>query len=284
MIKDLVMNGTITLVSAQPHGMKSLSWLSACMEGVHTKRVFGHFEAPTLNNVLFIETEDPEWLVKKRIQGLAKGLKLPDGAKLPGFLFTCPGPFELIKQREQLERLIEAHNLDLIVLSTLQNLLGGRSMKEQEDMADIMAMLVSVARKCPIVLLTHSPQDRSQKRAIGTIMQGANCATHIHYEKSTKGGDTFVHLSVDSKAGAGDNDFSLLLLTDPKDSDEVRSIRGLAYAGKGNKGKTKEQKIREAIQKNPNASVAEIAEIVVCDESHVRKTQKKTIKEKKASS
>jgi hypothetical protein len=114
-------------------------------------------------------------------------------------------------------------------------------------------------------------------------MQGANCATHIHYEKSTKGGETFVHLSVDSKAGAGDNDFSLLLLTDPKDSDEVRSIRGLAYAGKGNKGKTKEQKIREAIQKNPNASVAELAEIVGCDESHVRKTQKK-MKEKKAPS
>jgi hypothetical protein len=280
-IKDLVMNGTITLVSAQPHGMKSLSWLSACMEGVRTKKVFGHFEAPTLNNVLFIETEDPEWLVKKRIQGLAKGLKLPEGATLPGFFFTCPGPFELINQRKQLERLIEVHNLDLIVLSTLQNLLGGRSMKEQDQMADIMAMLVGVARKCPIVLLTHSPQDRSQKRAIGTITQGANCATHIHYEKATKGGDTFVHLSVDSKGGAGENDFSLLLLTDSKDSDHVRGVRGLTYAGKGNKGKTKEQKVREAIQQNPGASVAELVEIAGCDESHVRKTRKKMEKEKK---
>jgi hypothetical protein len=223
-------------------------------------------------------------LVKKRIQGLAKGLNLPDGAKLPGFYFTCPGPFELIKQREQLEKLIEVFNLDLIVLSTLQNLLGGRSMKEQDEMADVMAMLVGVARKCPIVLLTHSPQDRTQKRAIGTITQGANCATHIHYEKTTKGGDTFVHLSVDSKGGAGDKDFSLLLLTDSEDSDNVRSVRGLEYAGKGNKGKTKEQKVREAIQQNPNASVAELAKTAECDESHVRKTQKKIEKENEGTS
>src|ERR1700730_17590196 len=104
-IKDLVMSGTLTLVSAQPHGMKSLSWLAACMEGVHKKQVFRHFEAPKLNNVLFIETEDPEWLVKKRIQGLAQGLKLSKGAELQGFHYTCPGPFELIKQQKQLEQL-----------------------------------------------------------------------------------------------------------------------------------------------------------------------------------
>lgn len=279
-IKDLVMSGTVTLVSAHPHGMKSLSWLAASMEGVHTGKVFGRFEAPTLKNVMFIETEDPEWLVKKRIQGLAKGLKLPEGAKLPGFHYTCPGPFELIKQLEQLERLIEKYKLDLIVLSTLQNLLGGRSWKEQDEMADLMAMLVKVARKCPIVLLTHSPQDRSQKRAIGTITLGANCATHIHSEKSEKGGSTFVHLTVDSKAGATDTDFSLMLHTDPKDSDPVGSVRGLVYAGKGNRGRTKEQQVTEAIAENPNASVAELTKVADCDESYVRRIQKKMENEK----
>src|SRR5215471_4916719 len=92
-IKDLVMSGTLTLVSAHLHGMKSLSWLAAAMEGVYKKMVFNHFEAPNLNNVLFIETEDPEWLVKKRIQGISQGLKLPKDAELPGFHYTCPGPF-----------------------------------------------------------------------------------------------------------------------------------------------------------------------------------------------
>ena len=274
-IKDLVMSGTVTLVSAQPHGMKSLSWLAACMEGVHTRKVFRHFEAPDLRNVLFIETEDPEWLVKKRIQGLAKGLKLREGESLPGFHYTCPGPFELMQQEAQLERLIEEHKLDLIVLSTLQNLLGSRNWKEQGEMADVMAMLVRLARKCSIVLLTHSPQDRTQKRAIGTITLGANCATHIHSEKSQKGGSTYVHLKVDSKAGSAQTDFSVLLHADPKDNDPVRSVRGLVYAGTGNRGKTKEQKLREAIAENPDATVDELAKIADCDETYVRRIQKK---------
>src|SRR5579872_3776085 len=279
-IKDLVMSGTLTLVSAHPHGMKSLSWLAAAMEGVHKKKVFDHFEAPDLNNVLFIETEDPEWLVKRRIQGIAQGLKLPKGAELPGFHYTCPGPFELIRQEKQLEKLIEQYKLDLIVLSTLQNILGGKTWKEQGEMADVMAMLVRLARKCPIVLLTHSPQDRSQKRAIGTITVGANCATHIHSEKSEKGGSTYVHWTVDSKAGATETDFSLMLHVDKKDRDPVSSVRGLVYAGKGNRGKTKEQQVIEAMTENPDATVGELADIADCDESYVRRIQKKLEKEK----
>ena len=283
-IKDLVMSGTLTLVSAHPHGMKSLSWLAAAMEGVHTGKVFNHFEAPNLKNVMFIETEDPEWLVKKRIQGIASGLKLPKGAELPGFHFTCPGPFELIKQETQLEQLIEQYKLDLIVLSTLQNILGGKNWKEQGEMAEVMAMLVRLARKCPIVLLTHSPQDRSQKRAIGTITVGANCATHIHSEKSEKGGSTYVHWKVDSKGGATETDFSLLLHVDRKDADPVSSVRGLVYAGKGNKGKTKEQTLVEAMSENPDATVADLASMADCDETYVRRIQKKVQeqKEKKA--
>jgi AAA domain len=279
-IKDLVMSGTLTLVSAHPHGMKSLSWLIAAMQGVHRKRVFDHFEAPNLKNVLFIETEDPAWLLDKRIQGIAKGLKLPDGATLPGFHYTCPGPFELIKQEKQLEGLVEKYNLDLIVLSTLQNLLGGKNWKEQGEMAEVMAMLVRLARKCPIVLLTHSPQDRTQKRAIGTITLGANCATHIHYEKTVKADGTYIHLKVNSKAGAEETDFSLLLHADRKDPDPVGSVRGMVYAGKGNRGKTKEQPVIEAMAENPNATVAELAEIVGCDESHVRTVKRKLAKEK----
>ena len=274
-IEDLVMRGTITLVSAHPHGMKSLSWLAASMEAVHTGKVFRRFEASNLKNVLFIETEDPEWLVKKRIQGLAEGLKLPEGAELKGFHYTCPGPFELVKQQAALERLIEDLKLDLIVLSTLQNVLGKRSWKEQQEMADVMAMLVRVARKCAIVVLTHSPQDRSQKRAIGTITLGANCATHIHYDKSTKGDGTYVHLSVDSKGGAKNTDFSLMLWHDPLEKDPVSGVRGLVYAGEGNRGKTKEEMVKEKIAENPDASAAQIAAMAGCDESYVRKIRKR---------
>jgi hypothetical protein len=52
------------------------------------------------------------------------------------------------------------------------------------------------------------------------------------------------------------------------------------FNGKGNKGKTKEQQVREAIAENPDATVIEIAENADCDESYVRRIQKKMEKEK----
>jgi hypothetical protein len=272
-IEGLVMTETVTLVSAHPHAMKSLSWLYASLEGVMTKKVFGHFPAPDLDNVLFIETEDPEWLVKKRIQGFAKGLRLKEGSRIPGFRFTCPGPFDLAVQVGMLEGLINEHNLDLIILSTLQNTLEGRDWKEQKQMAEVMAKLVIIARLCPIVVLTHSPQDLRQKRAAGTITIGANCATHIHYEKAVdhKAGDTFVNLTVDSKAGATETQFALRLLRDPKDGDEVSSVRGLVYAGTGTRGRLNKKKaVHDVLQESPNASSEEIAKEVGCSERYVQ--------------
>ena len=276
-IQDLVMAGTVTLVSAHPHAMKSLSWLYACLEAVVKKKVFAHFAAPTLKNVLFIETEDPEWLVKKRIQGFAKGLGLKEDSRIPGFRFTCPGPFDLTNEVKKLESLIKEHNLDLIVLSTLQNTLEGRDWKEQRQMADVMSKLVKTARLCPIVVLTHSPQDQRQKRAAGTITIGANCATHIHYEKAVdhKAGKSFVNLSVDSKAGAAETQFALELLRDPKDGDPVSGVRGLVYAGKGKKGKHNAKNIiLAALKENPNATTEELAELADCTERHVQNIRK----------
>jgi hypothetical protein len=84
-IKNLVMAKTVTLVSAHPHAMKSLSWLYASLEAVVKGEVFGNFEAPGVKNTLFIETEDPEWLVKKRVQGFSKGLGIPESADVSGF-------------------------------------------------------------------------------------------------------------------------------------------------------------------------------------------------------
>ncbi len=277
-IQDLVMSATVTLISAHPHGMKSLSWLYACLEGVLTKKVFGHFAAPNLNNVLFVETEDPEWLVKKRIQGFAKGLGLKQGQNVPGFHFTCPGPFGLADEVKRFERLIDQLDLDLLVLSTLQNTLDGKDWNDQKEMAGVLKKLVNMARLCPIVVLTHSPQDQRQKRAAGTITIGANCATHVHYDKSIvhKTGETFVHLMVDSKAGATDTQFTLKLLRDEKDSDPVSSVRGLVYVGKGKKGKQNAKKaILDALEDDPAATCDEIAVLVGCSERYVQRIKKK---------
>ena len=277
-IENLVMAETVTLVSAHPHAMKSLSWLYASLEAVLTNRVFGHFLAPRLNNALFIETEDPEWLVKQRLQGFARGLGLKKGDLIPGFHFTCPGPFGLPNQVHNLETLIKQYSLDLIVLSTLQNTLEGRDWKEQKQMADVMANLVQTARLCPIVVLTHSPQDQRQKRAAGAITIGANCATHIHYKKSVdrKTGETFVNLTVDSKAGATETQFALRLLRDPKDPDPAGSVRGMLYDGQGRKfQRSDKDAILEALQENPNATTTEIAAITGAGARHIQNVRKK---------
>ena len=227
--------------------------------------------------MLFVETEDPEWLVKKRIQGFAKGLGLKKDANVPGFHFACPGPFGLTQEVRQLEKLIEQLDLDLIVLSTLQNTLDGKDWNDQKEMADVLKKLVKMARLCPIVVLTHSPQDQRQKRVAGTITIGANCATHVHYDKSIvhKTGETFVHLTVDTKAGATDTQFTLKLLRDEQDPDPVSSVRGLVYVGKGKKGKQNAKKaILNALEENPTATSEEIAELVGCSERYVQKVRK----------
>src|SRR5262249_21666052 len=148
---------------------------------------------------------------------------------------------------------------------TLQNILEGRDWTQQREMADVMARLVETARRCAMVLLTHSPHDQRQKRAAGTITLGANCATHIHYEKvlDRNARKSYVNLAVDSKSGAEDTEFALELLRDPADPDEVSSVRGFQFAGKGRKGKgNAKARIIAAFEENPDASTGEISAIV----------------------
>jgi hypothetical protein len=80
-------------------------------------------------------------------------------------------------------------------------------------MQPVMAAMIKLAQLAPLFLVTHSPWDKRQKRAAGTVTQTANFLTAMHYEKkiSRKTGETFVHVAVDSKAGALETDFSLKL-------------------------------------------------------------------------
>ncbi len=224
-IEDLVLEQSGTLVSAHPHSMKSLAWLAGCLEGVAKRKVWGHFAAPDLDSALFVETEDPPWLVEGRIRGLAKGLGLDEKEPLPGFHYTCVGPFDLLQEESNIRGLIDDHGLKLIVVSTLQNLLSGRSWKQQDDMQPILAMLVGISRHCPTVVLTHSPWDRKQKRPAGSVTIAANFVTSLHFEKVIKKDPNYVHVSVDSKVGAQETDFTLRLSTDgdPRDPSSVRA-------------------------------------------------------------
>lgn len=167
-IQDLLLRDSATLVSAHPHSMKSLSLLAACIESVAKKQVWGHFAAPTVKKSVFIETEDPRWMVDARIRGFSTGLGLNE--ELPGFEYCCQGPFDLVKAKMAIRAFLQEHKPDFAVLSTLQGLLGGRDWLRQDQMAEINALFVDLAKHvCPIIVITHSPWDRRDKRAAGTV-------------------------------------------------------------------------------------------------------------------
>jgi AAA domain len=255
--------------------MKSLSWLSACLEAVHKKKVWGQFAA-NVDSVLFLETEDPAWMVESRVRGLAKGLGIGEKDEVPGFHYACVGPFDFLNNKEnRIEELIQRHKPNFIVLSTLQNLLNGRDYNGQNDMQPIMAAMIKIAQSAPLVLITHSPWDRRQRRAAGTVAQTANFLTALHYEKkiARKTGKTFVHVSVDSKAGALETDFSLKLDIDgsPRDPGSVRKV---AYIGKGWPKGTGKEAILAELENDPDASPQEIAERTGMGLRHVQKVIK----------
>jgi hypothetical protein len=182
-VRGLVVEGGATQVSAHPHGMKSLSWLNAVLEAVTSHKVWRHFDASKVERALFIESEDPRWLVEARIKGIAQGLGLANNEQVPGFVCACPGPFDLVKEEQSLRELFSKHRPDFVVLSTLQNVLGGRDWASQKEMQDVNALIVRLSRVVPLVVLTHSPWNREQRRAAGTITQFANFAVTMHYEK-----------------------------------------------------------------------------------------------------
>jgi AAA domain len=259
-IEELLLSQSATLVSAQPHAMKSLSWLAACMEAPLTGKVWGHFGAPKVDSTLFIETEDPQWLVEARIVGLTKGLGLKETDDIPGFHYVCVGPFDFLNEKDHITKIIEKHQPKFIVLSTLQNLLANRSWLSQQDMQPIMAAIIQFSRMSPIILVTHSPQDNSQRRAAGTITQAANFATLLHYQKTfskTKG--TGANVKMDSKAGMGGRTFSLKLVTGGPVKDPG-SVRKLVYEEAALAGSPGKEAVMAELAADPSASASEIAE------------------------
>jgi hypothetical protein len=275
-IEDLLMEQSATLVSAHPHSLKSLSLLYACLEAVVKKQVWEYFAAPNVTATLFIETEDPPWLVEARIRGFAKGLGLGNEDTVPGFHYACVGPFDLVKEEDRIHGLVKEHSLSLIVISTLQSLLEGKNWISQEDMQSIMAMIVRLSRRCPTVVLTHSPWDKRQRRAAGTVTQAANFLTTMHLQKTVipKSGETFAHIVLDSKAGAFETNFSLKLVTENGGRDPG-SVRRVVFAGKGWATGLKRDAIEAALEDDPDASAKDIAEQVGVSQRYVEKIKKK---------
>lgn len=268
-IESLLPKQSAHLTAAHPHSMKSLSWLQACIEAPCCKTVWGHFQAPDVRNTLFIETEDPAWMVAERIRGIAKGLGISSLDQVPGFQWIAKGPMDLLKEEKDLTAILKGNRVDFFVLSTLQNILSqGRSLKEDDDMQPVSAMILRLAQVCPGVLLTHSPWDKRQRRAAGTVTLAANFLTTSHFEKLQKNDQTFAHVVLDSKVGAVETDFTLRLETQ---NGEVRQV---LYQSAGRPRGSDADAIRQAITAEPTLSNKEIADRVGASDRYVRKVRK----------
>lgn len=212
------------LCSGQPHAGKSLMWLAAGMESCIKHTVWGKYDASSVRRMLFVETEDPRWLVEDRVRGLAQGFGLDPDEDLSryGFGLACTGPFNLLSSYIQLERLIEEWQADWVVLSTLQGLIAGRDWNEQKEMGDVNAILVRLQRKCPAVVITHSPKS-GLRRAAGTITQEANYLTLMHINKRIQASVVVLDVEGDSKMGAELNFNLAVTLSQVSDLNSERS-------------------------------------------------------------
>jgi len=197
---------------------------------------------------------------------------------VPGFHYICPGPFDLVATEEELRGVFKKIQPDFVVLSTLQSMLAGRDWQSQKEMQEVNALIVRLSRICPLVVITHSPWNKRQRRAAGTITQFANFAVTMHYEKlKLNDGDTGMHIIVDSKLGSELEGFHLKLTTEG-DKDDSSSVRGLVYAGEGRPKGNAKKAVLEELADDPAASNKEIAERTGVSERYVRKIREQESK------
>ena len=273
-IKDVLAAQSGLLCSGHPHAGKSLNWLAACVDAVVTHKVWGQFDAKRVKRVLFIETEDPAWLVENRVVGLMRGHGLKSTADLEkfGFYFVSAGPFNLVDYAEKMHALIDHVKPDFMVLSTLQGLVGERSLSEQKDMSAVNALLVSLQKRAPLVVITHSPRDSSAERALGTITQDANYLSLMHFKKKVSNGEQTIVVTGDSKLGTELSfDLKLAIATVKQDGEDITEVRRVLHF---DHVPSKAEAILEYLEANPKAKPVEVAKAVECTEQYARKIMK----------
>lgn len=256
-IRSMMATGCGTQISSHPHGMKSYTWLQAMMEASLSLPVWGHFESMGVKKALFLETEDPEWMVGQRVHRLATGMNIKaSDCENCDFVVGNLGPFDLVACRNSMRNLFDRYKPDVAVLSTLQGLLGNRDWKEQSEMQDVNALLVELAHEyCPLAVITHSPWDRKQKRSAGTITQAANYQNILHYEKFTN----YIKVKLDSKLDEA-SQFRLKVLAE--------ADGGLHFSWAIMDGA---ELIETYIREHPNETPQQIAEHFGCTDRYIRK-------------
>jgi AAA domain len=270
LIEGILQKDAAAITSGKPHARKSLSWLACAIEAVTKGTCWGQHKVHAVRSVLFLEAEDSKNLLKKRIRGLAKGQAI-DHKNLSGdgFFWMRTGRFDLVKRKGQLLDVLDRIKPNLLILSTLQAFVAGRDLNEQKEMSDVMDVIADiVSRYCSVVLITHSPQAKNSKRAIGTITQEANFATILYFEKKAADhGVAVTKVKLDTKDGES-REFALRLGVrvlgkngSGQDETEVRTVEVMPAS--------KAELVRKALADDPDAPAAVIAQQVGCNPSYV---------------
>jgi hypothetical protein len=102
----------------------------------------------------------------------------------------------------------------------------------------------------------------------------------MHFEKKISSDNSFVHVTLDSKLGAEESDFTLRLETEG--DGEQREVRRFAYEGRGwPKGLGKEA-VLQALDEDPDAGTKEIAERAGTSSRYVQKIKKGIAKQSRS--
>ena len=226
------------------------------MESSLSMPVWGHFESSRVKRALFLETEDPDWLVAQRVHRIANGLDITVAdCENCDFVVGNLGPFDLVACRDYMRCLLDKYKPDVAVLSTLQGLLGGRDWKEQADMQDVNALLVNLAHEyCPLSVITHSPWDRKQKRSAGSVTQAANYQNILHYEKYHH----YIKVKLDSKL----DEASQFRIKIHKKDDLSLKFQWAIMDGP--------ETIERYISDHPDDTPQQIAEVFGCTDRYIR--------------
>ena len=201
-------------------------------------------------------------MVEKRIKKIAKGLGLTQKEiQNSGFEYVAVPPFNLKDEEKRLTKLIKTLRPDFMVISTLQaTLSNGEDMKQRQDMAPIMQVVLRLTHLCPNVLLTHSPRASEQKRAYGAVTQEANFATLVHFTKK-EGRHNWAEL--DSKELADKGKFEIKVIDTPNGGIKFECV-----------GTPIQNQVERLIQDNPTMSDRQIAKQAGVSATTVGKGQK----------
>jgi hypothetical protein len=180
-VHDLIDRGSINMISAAPNQYKSWIVHHIALALAQGAPVFGYFKTEK-QNVLIVNEEDPERLIKSRSLMLEKRYQ-----NLPVYFYIQKG-FKLTEENVPvLLELIKKYNIDFVIFDSLRSIhdFEENSSTEMQKVADL---LKEFSKKDLTILFTHHNRKKNrfpgkEEDSLGEETRGSsaiNAAVHSH--------------------------------------------------------------------------------------------------------